>query len=111
MAGAKAARLRVAEQSFDCLIEAVSLRDIKLVLESAGGIPALLEMAVVDLAQGEVESEEVARLNGYIYSLQAMQKTPAAEQVRVVLAFTDNDPQKMDYLSKLIASGTGKKFY
>lgn len=108
VSGKDAAQLRIADQSFSCQIEAVSLRDMKLVLETAGGIPALLEMAVVDLTQ---DDDEVARLNGYITSLQAVQKTPAATQVRVVLAFTDNDPQKMEYLSKLIASGTGKKFY
>ncbi len=108
--GKGGAQLRIADARYSCQIEAVSLRDIKLVLDTDGGIPPLLEMAVVDLAQGDEESE-VARLNGYIYSLQAVQKTPAAEQFRVVLAWTDNDPQKMDYLSKLIAGGTGKKFY
>lgn len=102
-------QLRLANGSMGCVIKALSLKDAQLVVRRAELLPQVLESAVLDLEQGE--GGEVARLNGYLHSIAAMEAKPDSEWLVLVFRFVDRDPQKLDYLSRLIARGTAQKHF
>ena len=93
----------------DCVIKALSLKDAQLVVRYADLLPQVLESAVLDLEQGE--GGEVARLNGYLHSVSALEPRPDSEWLQLNFRFVDKDPQKLDYLSRLIARGTVQKHF
>lgn len=66
-------------------------------------MPGILEQAVVDMDLGG----KVARLNDYVYQLQALEKRPDTEFVQIVVRFVDDDPQKLEDLSHFIARFQG----
>ncbi|MFZ2289365.1 MAG: response regulator [Halopseudomonas yangmingensis] len=98
------AQLRLAGQQFACVVKTLSLKDALLVVRRGERLPALFESGVLDLEQDSDRS--VARINGYIHALSALEPKMDCEWVRVTLKFVDQDPQKLEYLSRLIASGT-----
>ncbi|WP_338545453.1 response regulator [Pseudomonas benzopyrenica] len=103
-------QLRLPNASMACLIKAISLKEALLVVRRGDPLPQILETAVLDLEQGE-DGNDVARLNGYLHSLAAVEATPASEWVQVNFRFIDRDPVKLDYLSRLIAKGTAQRHY
>ncbi|MDX1802146.1 MAG: response regulator, partial [Marinobacter sp.] len=46
---------------------------------------------------------QVARLNGYVHQLQAVDKRQDTDFVSLIIRFVDEDPQKMEDLSRFIA--------
>ncbi|MCJ8169482.1 response regulator [Atopomonas sediminilitoris] len=108
-AGRGQGTLRLPNSSCDCVIKALSLKEAQLVVKVQEQLPQVLESAVLDLQQGA--DNEVARLNGYLHSVAAMENTPSSEWLVVVFRFVDKDPQKLDYLSRLIARGSVQKHY
>mgnify|MGYP003503211345 FL=1 len=102
-------QLRLPGGSMDCVIKALSLKDAQLVVRYADFLPQVLESAVLDLEQGE--GGEVARLNGYLHSVSALEPRPDSEWLQLNFRFVDKDPQKLDYLSRLIARGTVQKHF
>lgn len=102
-------QLRLPGGSMDCVIKALSLKDAQLVVRYADLLPQVLESAVLDLEQGE--GGEVARLNGYLHSVSALEPRPDSEWLQLNFRFVDKDPQKLDYLSRLIARGTVQKHF
>lgn len=102
-------QLRLPGGTMACVIKALSLKEALLVVKRAELLPQVLESAVLDLEQGE--SSEVARLNGYLHSVAAFEPKPDSEWLQVVFRFVDRDPQKLDYLSRLIARGTTQKHF
>jgi hypothetical protein len=80
-----------------------------LVVRRSETLPQILEQAVLDLEQGE--SNEVARLNGYLHAIVAFEQKPDSEWLQVTFRFTDQDAQKLDYISRLIARGTVQKHF
>ena len=103
-------QLRLPEASMACLIKAISIKEALLVVRRGDPLPQVLETAVLDLEQGDA-GNEVARLNGYLHSLTAVEPTPASEWLQVNFRFIDRDPAKLDYLSRLIAKGTAQRHY
>ena len=103
-------QLRLPTASMACLIKALSLKEALLVVRRGDPLPQILETAVLDLEQGD-DGNDVARLNGYLHSLSAVEPTPASEWVQVNFRFIDRDPAKLDYLSRLIAKGTAQRHY
>ncbi|MBB2897462.1 response regulator [Pseudomonas sp. AS2.8] len=103
-------QLRLPNASMACLIKAISIKEALLVVRRGDPLPQILETAVLDLEQGE-DGDDVARLNGYLHSLSAVEATPASEWVQVNFRFIDRDPAKLDYLSRLIAKGTAQRHY
>ncbi|MFI8482075.1 response regulator [Pseudomonas sp. NPDC078700] len=101
--------LRLPGGSMACVIKALSLKDAQLLVKRGQMLPQVLESAVLDLEQGE--SSEVARLNGYLHAVAAFEPKPDSEWLQLTLRFVDSDPQKMDYLSRLIARGTAQKHF
>lgn len=108
-AGRSQGQLRLPGGMMACVVKALSLKEALLVVKRAELLPQVLESAVLDLEQGE--ASEVARLNGYLHSIAAFEPKPDSEWLQVVFRFVDRDPQKLDYLSRLIARGTTQKHF
>ena len=101
--------LRLPGSNMDCVIKALSLKEALLVVRRGEPLPQVLESAVLDLEQGE--GGEVARLNGYLHAVAALEPKPDSEWLQVTFKFVDRDPQKLDYLSRLIARGSAQKHF
>ncbi len=99
------AHLRFGETISQSIIKALSLKQISLVCRTQDGLPAILEPVVVDLQQGD-NGGEIARINAYVHQLQAAEASMDSSLVNVIVTIVDQDPQKLAYLSKLIARGT-----
>jgi len=97
------AQLRVAGQQFACVIRSLSLRDARLVVRRSEQPPSVLESAVLDLEQAD--EQEVARINGYVHTVAALEDRMDCEWLLVTLKFVDQDPAKLERLSLLIAAG------
>jgi antibiotic biosynthesis monooxygenase (ABM) superfamily enzyme len=91
------------------VIKALTLKEAQLVVRRSDNLPQILEQAVLDLEQGE--NAEVARLNGYLHSIVAFEQKPDSDWLQLIFRFTDQDAQKMDYVSRLIARGTAQKHF
>ena len=95
--------------SMSCVIKALSLKEALLVVKRTELLPQVLESAVLDLEQGE--AAEIARLNGYLHAVMAFEPKPDSEWLQLTFRFVDSDPQKLDYISRLIARGTAQKHF
>lgn len=102
-------RLRLSNGEFACVIKALSLKDALLVVKRGKNLPQVLDNAVLDLEQGE--EAEVARLNAYVHAVSALESSSNSEWLQVTCRFVDSDPQKMNYLSRLIARGTTQRHF
>lgn len=97
------AQLRVAGQQFACVIRSLSLRDARVVVRRGEQQPTVFDSAVLDLEQES--NKGVARINGYVHTLAALEDRMDCEWVLVTLKFVDQDPAKLEWLSLLIAEG------
>ncbi|WP_339409122.1 response regulator [Pseudomonas sp. EA_35y_Pfl2_R5] len=95
--------------TMSCVIKALSLKEALLVVKRTEELPQVLESAVLDLEQGE--AAETARLNGYLHAVAAFEPKPDSEWLQLTFRFVDRDPQKLDYISRLIARGTAQKHF
>lgn len=102
-------QLRLPDCTMACVIKALSLKEALLVVKRTEQLPQVLESAVLDLEQGE--AAETARLNGYLHAVAAFEPKPDSEWLQLTFRFVDRDPQKLDYLSRLIARGTAQKHF
>jgi len=84
-------------------------KEALLVVRRGAVLPQVLEGAVLDLEQGE--NAEVARLNGYLHAIAALEPKPESDWLQLTFKFVDQDAQKLDYLSRLIARGTSQKHF
>lgn len=100
-------QLRLPAASLPCVIKALSLKEALLVVRRGSPLPQVLESAVLDLE----EDSDVARLNGYLHAVAALEPKPDSEWLQLTFRFVDRDPQKLDYLSRLIARGSSQKHY
>lgn len=107
--GRSQGQLRLAAGNLACVIKAISLKEALLVVRRSENLPQVLESAVLDLEQGE--AGEVARLNGYLHAVAAFEPRPDSEWLQLNFRFVDCDPQKLDYLSRLIARGTAQRHF
>lgn len=82
-----------------------------MLLKRGEVLPQILSSVVVDLEQGE-ENSEIARLNAYIHGLTAIDGgSDEIQWLQVHCRFVDKDPQKLDYISRLIARGTTQRHF
>lgn len=102
-------QLRLAHGSVACVIKALGLKEALLVVKRGESLPQVLESAVLDLEQGE--GGEIARLNGYLHAVAAFEPKPDSDWLQLSFRFVDRDPQKLDYLSRLIARGTAQRHF
>ncbi|QXH46787.1 response regulator [Pseudomonas xanthosomatis] len=108
-AGRGQGQLRLASGPQACVIKALSLKEALLVVRRSANLPQVLEGAVLDLEQGD--NAEVARLNGYLHAIAALEPKPESDWLQLTFKFVDQDAQKLDYLSRLIARGTTQKHF
>ncbi|WP_339418675.1 MULTISPECIES: response regulator [unclassified Pseudomonas] len=102
-------QLRLSSGTQQCVIKALSIKEALLVVRRGEVLPQVLESAVLDLEQGD--SAEVARLNGYLHAIVAFEPKPDSDWLQLTFRFIDQDAQKLDYISRLIARGTAQKHF
>jgi CheY-like chemotaxis protein len=102
-------QLRLPNGIQPCVIKALSLKEALLVVKRTDSLPQILDSAVLDLEQGD--SAEVARLNGYLHAVVAHEPKPDSDWLQLTFRFVDQDAQKLDYISRLIARGTAQKHF
>ncbi|MDR9751087.1 response regulator [Pseudomonas sp. SZMC_28357] len=102
-------QLRLSSGNQLCVIKALSLKEALLVVKRTDNLPQILDSAVLDLEQGE--NAEVARLNGYLHAVVAHEPKPDSDWLQLTFRFVDQDAQKLDYISRLIARGTAQKHF
>jgi len=102
-------QLRLSSGTQQCVIKALTLKEASLVVRRGDVLPQILDSAVLDLEQGE--NAEVARLNGYLHAIAAFEQKPDSDWLQLTFRFVDQDTQKLDYLSRLIARGTALKHF
>ncbi|CAI8963538.1 MULTISPECIES: response regulator [Pseudomonas] len=108
-AGRGQGQLRLPSGVQPCVIKALSLKEALLVVRRGETLPQVLEGAVLDLEQGE--NAEIARLNGYLHAIAALEPKPDSDWLQLTFKFVDQDAQKLDYLSRLIARGSAQKHF
>ncbi|OPA82954.1 two-component system response regulator [Pseudomonas fluorescens] len=108
-AGRGQGQLRLSSGTQQCVIKALSIKEALLVVRRGDILPQVLESAVLDLEQGE--NAEVARLNGYLHAIVAFEPRPDSDWLQLTFRFIDQDAQKLDYISRLIARGTAQKHF
>ncbi|HTF97632.1 MAG TPA: response regulator [Cellvibrio sp.] len=88
-------------RTFQCVIREMSLQLMSGLMQRADNLPGIFEQAVVDIETGDGDS--LARVNGYVHTLQAGENRPDTGVVKIVVRFVDNDAEKFETLSKYIA--------
>ncbi|EXF91794.1 chemotaxis protein CheY [Pseudomonas fluorescens HK44] len=102
-------QLRLPSGTQPCVIKALSIKEALLVVKRTDTLPQVLDGAVLDLEQGD--NAEVARLNGYLHAIVAHEPKPDSDWLQLTFRFVDQDAQKLDYISRLIARGTAQKHF
>ncbi len=88
-------------RTFGCVIREMSLQLMSCLMQRTEDLPTVFEQAVVDIETGDGSS--VARVNGYVHSIQAGENRADTSVVKIVIRFVDNDAEKFETLSKYIA--------
>lgn len=88
-------------RTFACVIREMSLQLMHCLMPRAEQLPGLFEQAVVDIETDDDGS--LARVNGYVHSIQATENRPDSPSVKLVIRFVDNDAEKFETLSRYIA--------
>ncbi|MDX1756357.1 MAG: response regulator [Marinobacter sp.] len=98
--GLTVAAVRFADHTLRSVIKDINLTEVKVIAKRDQAFPGILDQAVVDI---EVADGKMARLNGYVHQLQAVDKRQDTDFVSVVIRFVDEDPSKLEDLSRFIA--------
>lgn len=94
------AQLNFAGFNTQCVIKDISLQLLSGIIKREDHVPAILEPVVISIF--ETEGDSVARLNGYVHSIQAAENRIDAAVLKLVIRFVDDDPAKLDLLSRYI---------
>ena len=95
------AQVRLAKHQCECLIRELSLQALHGVIQRKEPLPALFESAVLDIVDND--GQAVARVNGFVSSLEAAEARMETRLVKITIRFVDDDPAKFEQLSKYIA--------
>ncbi|MDF2182315.1 response regulator [Neptuniibacter sp. CAU 1671] len=94
-------QLRVAVGLLKCALKDVTLQHARLALKREDGVPALLEQVVLDI---EFAPGKVVQLNGFISGLNANELRIDTQFIGVDVQFADTDPEKLEQLTRFIAT-------
>lgn len=94
------ASVRFADSTLRSVVKDINLTEVRVIAKRDQQFPGILDQAVVDI---EVAEGQVARLNGYVHQLQAVDKRQDTDFVSVTIRFVDEDPKKLEDLSRFIA--------
>ncbi len=83
-----------------------SLTTLLCLIKRGERIPAVFEPAVVSIKAGEEESS-VARLNAYVHAVEAFEARQDTDRLKLNIRFVDDDPVKLEQLTRFIASQRG----
>ena len=100
------AQLRISAGNLKCAIKEITLQTIQVVVKREDGLPKILEQVVVDIEQ--IDGGSVAQMNGFISAITANDKRMDTTFINVDVQFVDNDPEKLEILTRYIAR-LGKK--
>lgn len=70
-------------------------------MQRSDNLPTVFDQAVVDIEMGD--GGDLARVNGYVHSIQAGENRAETNVVKIVIRFVDNDAEKFEVLSQYIA--------
>ncbi|MGK0248292.1 MAG: DNA-binding response OmpR family regulator [Oleispira sp.] len=87
--------------SAKCVIKDINLQEMSGIFKREGHIPQLLEQVVLDIV--DQDAGQVARINCYVRMLQAIENNADAATIKIVIRYVDDDPVKLDTLSRFIA--------
>lgn len=85
-----------------CIIQDISLQTVSGIIKRSEQLPTIMENAVVSVVQND--GSDVARLNGYVFALKAADNRPDCGVIQITIRFVDDDPAKLEQLSRFIAS-------
>ena len=94
------ATVRFADHTLQSVVKDINLNEVRVIARRDQQFPGILDQAVVDI---EISETDVARLNGYVHQLQAVDKRQDTDFVSATIRFVDEDPKKMEDLSRFIA--------
>ncbi|WP_200821279.1 hypothetical protein [Oceanicoccus sp. KOV_DT_Chl] len=83
------------------MIKDISLQMMSGAIKREDTLPTILETVVISIVQND--GEDVARLNGYVHSIQAAENRIDAGVLKLTVRFVDDDPKKLEHLSRYIA--------
>jgi CheY-like chemotaxis protein len=95
------AQVRFAESTLKSVVKDINLTEVRVIAKRDQVFPGILDQAVVDI---EIGNDQMARLNGYVHQLQAVDRRQDSDFVSVTIRFVDDDPKKMEDLSRFIAT-------
>lgn len=87
--------------STQCVINSITLQMLSGAIKRGEQLPAILDPVVISIVQND--GEDVARLNGFVHSLQAAENRMDANILKLGIRFVDDDPVKLEQLSRYIA--------
>ncbi|MCK2150905.1 MULTISPECIES: response regulator [Marinobacter] len=94
------ASVRFADSTLKSVIKDINLTEVRVLAKRDQVFPGILDQAVVDI---EIAEGQMARLNGYVHQLQAVDKRQDTDFVSVTIRFVDEDPKKLEDLSRFVA--------
>lgn len=84
-----------------CVIKDITLQALTGMIRREQSLPAILDTVVISIVQND--GEDVARLNGYLHAIQAAENRIDADVLKITVRFVDDDPKKLEQLSRYIA--------
>lgn len=94
------ASVRFADSTLKSVVRDINLTEVRVIARRDQSFPGILDQAVVDIDVGD---GQMARLNGYVHQLQAVDKRQDTDFVSVTIRFVDEDPVKLEDLSRFVA--------
>ena len=94
------ASVRFSDSTLRSVVKDITLTEVRVIAKRDQQFPGILDQAVVDI---EVAEGQVARLNGYVHQLQAVDKRQGTDFVGVTIHFVDEAAKKLEDLSRFIA--------
>ncbi|WP_203299439.1 response regulator [Marinobacter sediminum] len=94
------ASVRFSDSTLKSVIKDINLTEVRVLAKRDQVFPGILDQAVVDI---EIAEGQMARLNGYVHQLQAVDKRQDTDFVSVTIRFVDEDPKKLEDLSRFVA--------
>lgn len=92
--------MRLPKANCPCEIKDLSLQAMNGVMQTPETITTVFDQAAVDLI--DEKGDVLARPNSYVHAVSAVEPNSSSATLRVIVRFVDQDPAKMEVLSKLI---------
>ena len=94
------AQLNFANFTAQCVIKDISLQMLSGMIKREQHLPTILEPVVISVVEND--GDAVARLNGYVHGIQAAENRIDAQVLKLIIRFVDDDPSKLELLSRYI---------